>query len=150
MDSDIERALKLFVVLARCHNSIMSLTHHHLRQRGLSISEFGVLEVLYHKGPLSLGEIAQKVLLKSGSFTYVVNRLVTKGLVCCSPCPQDKRKRYAQLTPKGRELIEHLFPLHAQIVYQAMNPLSADEQEEATRLLKRLGLAAAEQVRNLP
>jgi MarR family 2-MHQ and catechol resistance regulon transcriptional repressor len=150
MDSDTERALKLFVVLARCHNSIISLTHHHLRKRGLSTSEFGVLEVLYYKGPLSLGEIAQKVLLKSGSFTYVINRLIAKEFVCCSLCPRDKRKRYAQLTPKGRQLIEHLFPLHAQIIRQAMNPLSAAEQEEAIRLLKRLGLAAAEKLQNLP
>jgi MarR family 2-MHQ and catechol resistance regulon transcriptional repressor len=104
--------------------------------------EFGILEVLYHKGPLLLGEIQRKVLVTSGGITYLVDRLVQKGLVERQECPGDRRARYAVLTPAGTELISRIFPDHARVIAKAVGALSPTEQLEATAMMRRLGLGA--------
>ena len=140
-----ERALKLFIVLERAtmavNRRLIELTESH----GLTPTEFGTLEALYHKGPLLLGDVQKKILLTSGGVTYTIDRLVEKGLVVRRDCETDRRARYAALTPKGEALIARVFPAHATQIEDTMSALSAREQEEATGLLRKLGLAAAEE-----
>ena len=137
-------ALKLFVVLSRAHNAINARLDSDIAKHGLTPTEFGILEVLHHKGPLLLGEIQRKILVTSGGITYLVDRLVDKGLVKREQCPDDRRARYAVLTPAGDALIRGIFPSHARRIAQAMSGLTVREQEMAARLLRRLGLAAAD------
>lgn len=138
-----ERALKLFVVLSRAYGAVAAHTERDIGRHGLSSTEFGVLEALYHKGPLLQGEVQRKILLSSGGITYTVDRLVEKGLVERRDCANDRRARYAALTPKGEELMQRIFPEHAAAVEQAMAGLSAKEQESLITQLRTLGLAAA-------
>ena len=51
------RALNTYTKLMRAAESITARTHRHLSSKGLTISQFGVLEALYHLGPLSQKEI---------------------------------------------------------------------------------------------
>ncbi|HET9133853.1 MAG TPA: MarR family transcriptional regulator [Gemmatimonadales bacterium] len=136
-------ALRLWVVLARAYNALAAATNRHIESHDLTPAEFAVLEALYHKGPLLLGEIQKKVLVSSGGMTWIVDRLVKRGLVERTPCPGDRRARYAGLTSAGREFIAAIFPEHAEVVRRACRGLSAAEQREARELLKRLGLEAA-------
>ena len=110
-----------------------------IEEHDLSLTQFGVLEVLFSKGPLLVGEVASRVLLTSGSITYVVDKLVECGLVVRRPCTEDRRALYVELTNKGRELIAGIFPQHAEAVRQAMDGLTPEEQQIASALLKRLG-----------
>ena len=142
--STSDPSLKLFVVLARASAAVARQAEAEVAQHDITGTEFGILEVLYHKGPLLLGEIQRKLLVTSGGITYLVDRLVEKGLVERQECPNDRRARYAVLTPAGTNLIKRIFPAHAKRIAMAMSALTAREQAEATRLLKRLGLAAAE------
>ena len=137
-------ALKLFVVLSRAHNAISARLEASIAGHGLTTTEFGILEVLHHKGPLLLGEIQRKILVTSGGITYLVDRLVEKGLVKREQCPDDRRARYAVLTPAGDALIRSIFPDHARRIAEAMSGLTEREQATAARLLRRLGLSAAE------
>lgn len=143
-DSSESPALKLWVVLARAYLAIERKAAAHTAQHDLTLAEFGVLEALYHKGPLLLGEVQRKLLISSAGITYVVDRLERKGFVERRPCPTDRRARYAALTRKGRSLIERVFPEHAQRLQQALSGLSPREQERATALLRKLGRRAAE------
>jgi MarR family 2-MHQ and catechol resistance regulon transcriptional repressor len=74
-----------------------------------------------------------------------VDRLVEKGLVRREECAEDRRARYAVLTPAGTALIKKIFPQHAVAIEKAVNGLTTAEQREAVHLLRKLGLAAAEQ-----
>jgi MarR family transcriptional regulator, 2-MHQ and catechol-resistance regulon repressor len=139
-----ERALKLWVVLARAYAAVERLTAADIARHDLTITEFGILEVLHHRGPLLLGEIQRKVLVTSGGITYLVDRLVEKGLVRREESPTDRRARFAVLTPAGSALIGRIFPDHATMLADVLSGLTAREQEEATRLLRRLGTHAAE------
>jgi len=141
-DPDTQRALKLFVVLARSTNSVMEHAHDDIRRHDLTPSEFAVLEMLHHRGPTPLGEVAARVLLKTGSLTHVVDQLVKKGLVVRVPCDRDRRVLYADLTREGKEKIAAIFPAHAERIRWAMSGLTADEQEQAIALLRRLGHSA--------
>jgi MarR family transcriptional regulator, 2-MHQ and catechol-resistance regulon repressor len=144
-DRKQETALKLWVVLARSFNAVSARVSEDIAQRELTPTEFAILEVLYHKGPLLLGEVQRKILVTSGGITYLVDRLVEKGLVKREECAEDRRARYAVLTPAGTALIRKIFPQHAVEIERAMSGLTTAEQREAVHLLKKLGLAAAAQ-----
>ena len=139
-----EAALKLWVVLSRARTAIARHAEADITRSGLSAGEFSVLEALYHRGRLLLGELQQKVLVSSGGVTYLVDRLEEKGLVERQDCPNDRRARYALLTPKGEQLIEGIFPEHARQIVRAVSGLTAAERAQATTLLRKLGTAAAE------
>src|SRR5512141_2466339 len=83
--------LKLWVVLARAHNAVSRLVRADIASHGLTEGEFAVLEALYHKGPLLLGDVQRRILVSSGGITYLIDRLVARGLVERRPCPSDRR-----------------------------------------------------------
>lgn len=138
-----ERALKLFIVLSRAMNSVTAHLEWHPDRHELTMTEFGILEALLHKGPLLLGDVQKKILLSSGGVTYTVDRLAEKGLVERQECKTDRRAKYAALTPKGQTLIKRLFQEQAERIEEMMSCLSAREQEDAIAALRKLGLAVA-------
>jgi MarR family 2-MHQ and catechol resistance regulon transcriptional repressor len=137
-------ALKLWIVLSRAHRAIEERTTRDVAQHGLTLAEFGVLEALYHKGPMLLGEVQRSLLVSSGGVTYLVDRLEKRGLVRRDDCPEDRRARYAVLTPEGEAFVRQVFPPHAAEVRRAVAALTREEQRTLTALLKRLGLGAAQ------
>jgi MarR family 2-MHQ and catechol resistance regulon transcriptional repressor len=140
--TDREISLKLWVVLARAFRAMAERTRRDVERHGLTGSEFAVLEALYHKGDLPIGELGDRVLLTSGSMTYVIDKLARRGLLARRRCAQDQRVRYASISASGRRLLASIFPDHAEEIRRATAGLSAEEKRTATALLKRLGLGA--------
>jgi MarR family transcriptional regulator, 2-MHQ and catechol-resistance regulon repressor len=138
-----ERALRLWVVMSRAYDAIVNHLQAEVARHDLTLMEFGILEVLFHKGPLLLGEVQRRILVSSGGVTYLVDRLERKGLVERRACPDDRRARYAALTSRGEALIGEIFPLHAERIELLMSTLTPAEQEALRGLLRHLGLAAA-------
>src|SRR5688572_10533787 len=103
------QALRLWVVLSRAHEAIAMHLREDVARHDLTLMEFGILEVLFHKGPLLLGEVQRRILVSSGGVTYLVDRLEQKGLVERRACPGDRRARYAALTAQGESLISDIF-----------------------------------------
>jgi len=143
-DARTNTALELYVVLMRASAAVAKRLEPSITKHGLTAAEFGVLEVLYHRGPLLLGEVQRKILVSSGGITFLVDRLVAKGLVIRRECPSDRRARYADLTPAGEKLIDEIFPEHARQITRLMATLDAGEQRQVTELLRRLGTRASE------
>ena len=137
------RALALWVVLSRAAAAVSAHAEADIARSELTQAEFSVLELLYHKGPLLLGEVQRRVLVSSGGVTYIVDRLTERGLLERRLCPSDRRARYAAITRKGRTLMKQVFPVHARAIGDAMAGLTPAEQEQARALLRKLGLAAA-------
>ena len=142
-ETETQLALQLLVGLARCTHSVMKYCVNDILRYGLKISEFEVLELLYHKGPTPQGQIAERVLLTMGSITYVVDQLEKKGLVKRVPCAADRRIIYAEITEAGKTKMDAIFPPHAEEVRRAVSGLTVEEQKQAVALLKKMGLAAA-------
>jgi MarR family transcriptional regulator, 2-MHQ and catechol-resistance regulon repressor len=141
---DQRDALKLWIVLSRARGAIGERAAAHIAHYGMTLAEFGVLESLYHKGPMLLGEIQRGLLVSSGGVTYLVDRLERRGLVRRDAFPDDRRARLAVLTDEGTAFVRRVFPEHAMAVHAAMSGLTPDEQRVATVLLKKLGLGAAQ------
>ena len=139
-----DTALKLWVVLSRAQLAIARHAAADVERHGLTLGEFAIIEVLYHRGPLLLGEVQRKILVSSGGVTYLVDRLEAKGLVERRQCAEDRRARYAALTPAGEKLMARIFPQHAHSIARAEGGLTKAEQLQATVLLRKLGKAAAE------
>lgn len=136
-------ALRLWVTLARAHSAIAAHATDDAARHGLTLAEFGILEALFHLGPMLLGEVQRRILVSSGGITFLVDRLTDKGLVERRNCPEDRRSRYAALTPRGEALVAEIFPQHAAVIERAMSGLSTDELRLAGELTRTLGLHAA-------
>ncbi len=142
-DEETAQALRTWIALARAHNAVAQLAAADVARHGLTTAEFGVLEVLYHKGPMLLNEVQRRILVSSGGITYLVDRLEKRGLVERRDCPGDRRARLAALTEDGQALVARIFPAHAAVIRGALAGLGAKEKEEAARLLRIVQQAAS-------
>lgn len=108
----------------------------------ICISDFGVLEILLHKGPMPINKIAKKVLLTSGSITALVDRLEKRNLVERFDDADDRRIRMVRLTATGRSLIKKAFVQHEKDLDQAVSTLDSKELDQLVHLLRKVGLGA--------
>lgn len=136
-----ELSLKLLVVLLRTNHAVMDLDRKNIKNYGLYPTEFAVLELLFHKGEQPIQQIGKRILLTSGSITYVVDKLEEKGLLERKRCPEDRRVIYAAITEKGKSLMRDIFPKHRQAVNDMFKGLTPEEKQELISLLKKLGLS---------
>jgi len=137
---DEVRALNTFIKLVRATETVIASTSAHLVDSGVTPTQFGVLEALYHLGPMRLCDLAAKHLRTSGTLTIVIDNLEKSGLVERRPSPTDRRSVMVHLTDTGRSTIADLFPAHARGVREAMSVLTEEEQVELGRLCRKLGL----------
>lgn len=138
-----DHALKLFIVLHHAFKSIDQMAHQHIKALDMSITEFGVLELLYHKGEQTINQLRERVLVASSSISYVVNELEQDGYIEKRKCSDDKRVTFIHLTRTGREMMERVFPEHENVIQEIMSDLSVDEIKQLTEMLKIIGKKAA-------
>lgn len=136
--------LQLFITLSRATQWVTAHVHQDIRKRGLNPTEFGVLELLYHKGEQPLQQIGEKILMTSGNITYVIDKLADKGLARRKACPTDRRVIFAEITDEGERFLKEAFPPHVEAISKALSGLTTEEQQQAIPLLRKLGLAAQE------
>jgi len=141
-DQQIERSLRLFRVLNRAFRSVSEHSTRDIKTYGLNPTEFAVLELLYHKGPIPLQQIGSRLLILSGGVTYTVDKLENAGYVRRRNCSEDRRVTYAEVTEDGQRLMESIFPKHAVALQRAVSGLTEDEKDQAIALLKKLGIEA--------
>lgn len=133
------RALSAFINLLRAANSLYARESRRLMGTGLTPSQFGVLEALYHLGPLSQKLLSQKLLKTGGNMTMVVDNLEKHGQVERRRGTADRRTVTVHLTRRGRRLIERILPVHVAGVGEDFKRLSAREQEQLRVLCRKLG-----------
>jgi len=131
--------LKTITILFRATNEIEKIIADDVLQYGLNPSEFGALEVLYHKGPLPVQSICEKVLIASSSMSYVIENLIKKDYISKTKDIKDKRYHIVELTEKGRNLMDDIYPKHVQKLRKYIDILNQDEELSLQTYLKRLG-----------
>ena len=134
-------ALNVYIKLSRAAEAATTRINAHLHDHNLTISQFGVLEALYHLGPLQPGQLAEKILKSSGNLTLVIDNLVKRELVTRQRREDDRRCIDIHLTIVGQSLIETIFPAHVAGVLDTMSALTPDEQDQLAQLCRKLGLA---------
>lgn len=141
-DSDKLQGVHLWLLLWRAERAVEEHAHRSVRGLGLGISDFGVMEALFHKGPLTVGAIGKKVLLTSGSMTAAVDRLERQGLVRRADDPADRRSCIVHLTDAGQALIVDAFIQHKADMERVFASLSVEERGLLGDLLRKVGREA--------
>jgi MarR family 2-MHQ and catechol resistance regulon transcriptional repressor len=136
-------ALNAYIKLRRATGAIDARLVRNLAEHGLTETQFGVLEVLYHLGPMCQRAIAGKQFTSGANMTMVVNNLEKGGLVRRVRSRDDRRQYFVELTTEGRALIRKIFPGHARRIVDAFAALTRDEQAQLGGLCRKLGLANA-------
>ena len=131
--------IHLWLILMKAYRALAQVDARSIASSGLGISDFAVLEILLHKGPLPVNAIGRNVMLTSGSITTAIDRLERKRFVRRQACPNDRRVTYVTLTATGRTLIRRVFTAHASKLETVFEPLSAAERSALATLLKKLG-----------
>jgi MarR family 2-MHQ and catechol resistance regulon transcriptional repressor len=135
--------LKLWTVLAKAYDAVRAHAFADIERHGLTPGEFGVLDTLYHKGPMLLGELQHRVLVTSGGISYLTDRLEKRGLVERRDYAADRRTKEAALTQEGEALMRQIFPEHTTAIERALAGVDPEVKEAAVSLLRTVGRRAA-------
>lgn len=132
-------ALETFVKLMRSSNTISAEVNNYLAKNKLTMSQFGVIEALYHVGPMYQRDLAEKILKTTGNITTVIDNLEKRKLVERQREMKDRRYFKVVLTSSGKRLIKKIFPDYAAQIEKSINRLTMAEQKDLSRLCKKLG-----------
>jgi MarR family 2-MHQ and catechol resistance regulon transcriptional repressor len=135
-------APRLWLVMAKAYGSLSSYIQGAIAAQEIGLSDFMVLEVLLHKGSLTISAIGEKVLLASASMTSAIDRLEKRELVLRRSCSSDRRIRLVELTCEGRKFIAEIYERHEKDLEFIAAGLSDEERRSLYDGLKKLGLAA--------
>src|SRR3974377_337934 len=113
MNRGIQGTDHVWLVMMKAMRALTRYAAAGIEETGLGLSDFGVLEVLLHKGPLPVNTIGPIVDLTPGSISIAVDRLFEKNLVSRVESAEDRRVRVVALTPRGKDLIVQAFRKHA-------------------------------------
>ena len=142
MKKTSSEAVHVWLVMMKATQALGNYAAAGIREAGLGDSDFRVLEVLLHKGPLPVNTIGPKVNLTPGSISVAIDRLYRKGLVTRTERADDRRVRIVDLTPSGRKLIVPAFKKHAAAMEEVFFPLNSTELQGLEAALKRVGMRA--------
>src|ERR1700739_40647 len=143
MAQGIQETAHVWLVMLKAMRTLTRYAAADIEETGLGLSDFGVLEVLLHKGPLPVNTIGPIVDLTPGSISIAVDRLVAKGLVSRVESAEDRRVRIVALTSRGRDLIASAFRKHSGQMKRVFSELSPQEIRGLEAALKKVGKRAA-------
>jgi MarR family transcriptional regulator, 2-MHQ and catechol-resistance regulon repressor len=135
-------ATHAWLVLLKAWQAIAGYLRPTMSAEGLGESDFRVLEVLLHKGPMAVNAIGPKVDLNPGSVSVAVDRLYKKGLVSREECSSDRRVRTFSLTEKGKQVFHPLFRRHSALIKRVFEGVSSEELRQLEVTLKKIGKRA--------
>ena len=143
MTRDFQGTDHVWLVMMKAMRALTRYAAAGIEETGLGLSDFGVLEVLLHKGPLPVNMIGPIVDLTPGSISTAVDRLFAKGLVSRVESTQDRRVRIVALSARGKDLIASAFRKHSGQMRKVFSELSPDELRGLEAALKKVGKRAA-------
>ena len=128
----------IMIGASRLRNLLHRHMEGHFREHGLTSAQFSVLEALYAKGDLSVGDIQEAMLGTPGNVPVIINNLARDGFVTKYPGEKDRRVSMVRLTDRGRELMAGLYPHpHQEWLEEVLEPLSAQDRQDLAHLLAR-------------
>ncbi|MBZ9685470.1 MarR family transcriptional regulator [Clostridium estertheticum] len=134
----VDLNLKALIALSRCTQNVHKREYKTIKEGGLTVSQFAVLEILYHKGDLKVCEIIDKILSTGGNMTVVIDNLVKVNLVMRCTDPKDRRVNLISITEEGKSLMSDIFPKHLENINEIFSYLTSDEKKNLISLLKKL------------
>ncbi len=142
MGSCPRKETHVWLVMMKAYQAVMRYSMADIQQSGLGESDFRVLEILLHKGPMPVNTLGPKVGLTPGAISIAVDRLFERELVTREESSADRRVRMVALTVKGKQLIVPVFKRHAAAMARVFAELDETQLETFEALLKKVGYRA--------
>lgn len=139
-------ALNTFICLARAADSINNRLNSRISSYNLTISQFGILEALYHMGSMCQKQLSDKILKSTANITTVIDNLEKRALVKRIRQEADRRYITVELTEKGKQLIQDIFPEHVKYINEELSILSKEEKLKLKTLCKIVGKKEREEI----
>ncbi|GEN87869.1 MarR family transcriptional regulator [Oceanobacillus sp. FSL W8-0428] len=136
-------SLKTFVITMKASKALEEVTKQDIKKHGMRASDFAILEALYHKGRQTIREISESVLISTGSITYVIDKLEKKELLIRTNCPDDRRAVYLEITDRGKQTMDDIFPKHQLVIEELFEGISESDKETVIEVLKKVGHKAS-------
>ncbi|MBS5988585.1 MarR family winged helix-turn-helix transcriptional regulator [Anaerococcus hydrogenalis] len=130
--------LRSYIGISRLKNEIDAKSNKLVKEYGLSLPQFAVMEALYHKKDMSVGQVREKILSSSGTMPVIIRNLKKKSYLISYKDKDDKRREILSLTNEGKKLIEEIFPKNKKIIEKSFENLSRDEIKDFVKILKKL------------
>jgi MarR family transcriptional regulator, 2-MHQ and catechol-resistance regulon repressor len=127
-----------FLLLMQTSKAIQERIRDEMSQNNLSITEFSVLEVLFYQGKQTIQQIGNRILISSGSMTYVIDKLEQKGIIKRNDCREDRRVIHITLTAEGIEMMESIMPKYQDMIDSIFADLTDNESQLLVDSLKKV------------
>lgn len=131
--------LNILIGLHRAVNYIDRQSAKIFAEYHLTMGQFAVLEVLYHKGDMTVGQVQEKILSSCGTIPLILNNLERRGYIIRQADAKDKRRCILRITEDGRDLIAQVYPKNEDRIVELMEEWTAQEKQQLAILLKRYG-----------
>ena len=133
-----DKSMQTWIQLFRAFNKIRVKESSYIQSFDITMNQFQVLEVLYHRGDLNIGSITKLTMSTPGNITVVVKNLKRDGYLETTLDNKDKRTSIVSISQKGKELIEKLFPNHAKNFEEYFKVLDNEETDTLFKILRKL------------
>lgn len=133
-----ERFLRTLRRLAECYHGFERYSAAHVRELGLTPSQFDIVATLGNTPGMSFKELGEHTLITKGTLTGVIDRMQAKGLVERVADQTDRRSTTVRLTRRGELEFERVFAAHIAHLKYAFGKLSSAEMEQLEQILGKL------------
>ncbi len=130
---------ELTTLLGHAQQYIARETEEALKEHGLSLAKFNILDALAESGGrLPFSVLVERLGCVRSNITGLVDRLQEDHLVQRVDHPEDRRMLFAELTAEGHAIFAVAQPCHAAAIEKVLGKLTADECESLGNLLREL------------
>lgn len=134
--------LKTIISLFRATDAFSKAIQRDVKAYGLNVTEFGIMEALYHKKQMSIKELLEKVLITNSTMSYVIEQLIKKDFIKKQQSQTDRRSYLLTLSNHGYTLMDSAFKLHKKHMRSILDVLSEEEEQALRAMLKKIGKRA--------
>lgn len=110
-----------------------------LKEDGLALEQWRVLDCLVGRGEMPMTELAAAVSVPAPTVTRIVDKLVSRALVYRSSGMNDRRRVLVHASQRGEDLHARLAPKVTRTHASAFDGLSREQQSQLFDLLRLLG-----------
>ena len=129
--------LDTVITLTQVNSYFTKVLNEHISEFGLNLTDFSVLDLLFQKGEQTTQKIGEKILVTSGSITYILNKLEKMGLICRNKSETDKRIILIRLTDEGRKAIFEILPLQIEKINEIFSNFTKEDLVSLNHLMKK-------------
>lgn len=135
----IERfADRMGALMHKMAGKILTVERNYLARGVITLPQLWILREIADAGSCMMLSLSRNLGFKSSTVTGIMDRLVGLGLVKRFPSESDRRQVLAELTPKGRRILEQIHAERRRTLIEAFGPLSAQERDNYLAILEKV------------